>query len=281
MNGIGGLNYVARDMYRGPRGVGSYKPYVRRFQAGGAVTGDNLVEIATQIALEEGVPPDLFLRLIGAESSGNQSAVSPKGALGLTQLMPATAKELGVDPTDPIDNMRGGARYLKIQLDRFDNNPVLALAAYNAGPGAVDEYGGVPPFRETMDYVNKILGPDYNTREFYSDFARFVDEGAPLPPPERTRLEGEAPRPVPRPAAPVPMPPAPVPRPTAIEPVAAPEMAVASMPADRGSRPTGGIMDLAYTGAPVYESVSEIPSVSAPAAARFGTVGSISRRNTR
>jgi len=117
-------------------------------------------ETARMIAIEEGVDPDLFLRLIGAESSFNPDAVSSKGATGLSQLMPGTAAELGVDPTDPIQNLRGGARYLRQQLDEF-GDPVLALAAYNAGPGNVRKYGGVPPFAETQNYVAKIMG-DYS-----------------------------------------------------------------------------------------------------------------------
>ena len=112
---------------------------------------------AELIAQQEGVPVDLFLRMIGQESSWQPGAVSPKGASGLAQLMPGTARELGVDPTDPIQNMTGGARYLRQQLDTF-GSPELALAAYNAGPGAVQKYGGIPPFKETQDYVRKILG---------------------------------------------------------------------------------------------------------------------------
>lgn len=115
------------------------------------------VEMARMIAIEEGVDPDLFLRLVGAESSFNPDAVSSKGATGLAQLMPDTAAELGVDPTDPIQNLRGGARYLRQQLDEF-GDPVLALAAYNAGPGNVRKYGGIPPFEETQNYVAKIMG---------------------------------------------------------------------------------------------------------------------------
>jgi soluble lytic murein transglycosylase-like protein len=114
-------------------------------------------ETARMIAIEEGVDPDLFLRLVGAESAFNPDAVSPKGAAGLAQLMPGTATELGVDPTDPIQNLRGGARYLRQQLDEF-GDPALALAAYNAGPGNVRKYGGVPPFSETKNYVAKIMG---------------------------------------------------------------------------------------------------------------------------
>ena len=114
-------------------------------------------ETARMIAIEEGIDPDLFLRLVGAESSFNPDAVSSKGATGLAQLMPGTAAELGVDPTDPIQNLRGGARYLRQQLDEF-GDPVLALAAYNAGPGNVRKYGGIPPFEETQNYVAKIMG---------------------------------------------------------------------------------------------------------------------------
>ncbi len=116
-------------------------------------------ETARMIAEEEGVDPDLFIRLVEAESSFRPDVTSTAGAYGLTQLMPGTAAELGVDPTDPIQNLRGGARYLRQQLDRF-GDPALALAAYNAGPGRVTQYGGIPPFQETQNYVARILG-DY------------------------------------------------------------------------------------------------------------------------
>lgn len=113
--------------------------------------------LARQIAEEEGVDPDLFTRLVEAESSFRPTVTSDAGAYGLTQLMPGTAAELGVDPSDPIQNLRGGARYLRQQLDRF-GDPALALAAYNAGPGNVSRYGGIPPFEETQSYVSRILG---------------------------------------------------------------------------------------------------------------------------
>lgn len=117
-------------------------------------------ELARQIAQEEGVDPDLFTRLVEAESSFRPNVTSPAGAIGLAQLMPGTAEELGVDPFDPVQNLRGGARYFRQQLDRF-GDPAIALAAYNAGPGRVQEYGGIPPFEETQNYVARILG-DYS-----------------------------------------------------------------------------------------------------------------------
>ncbi|MDV4146643.1 lytic transglycosylase domain-containing protein [Shimia sp. FJ5] len=97
----------------------------------------------------------LFQALIEAESSYNPTAVSPKGAYGLGQLMPATARSLGVDRTDPKQNLEGAARYLLAQLSEFRNID-LALAAYNAGPHRVREYGGVPPFKETRNYIARI-----------------------------------------------------------------------------------------------------------------------------
>jgi hypothetical protein len=111
---------------------------------------------AAEIANKYGIPVDMFLRMIGQESNYDPTAVSGKGAYGLTQLMPGTAEELGVDPTDPLQNMDGGARYLKQQYDRFDTWP-MALAAYNAGPRKVEEAGGIPDYRETRNYVANIM----------------------------------------------------------------------------------------------------------------------------
>lgn len=114
-------------------------------------------QLAYQTAQKYGIDPDLFVRQIQAESAFRPDAVSSAGAIGLGQLMPATAKELGVDPNDPVQNLEGAARYMKQQLDRF-GDPALALAAYNAGPSRVAKAGGVPNITETQNYVAKILG---------------------------------------------------------------------------------------------------------------------------
>lgn len=114
-------------------------------------------QTAAQIAGQHKIPVDLFLALINQESRWNPKAVSPKGAIGLGQLMPGTASDLGVDPTVPEQNLAGAARYLAQQYNTFgDWN--TALAAYNAGPGAVKKYGGIPPYKETQNYVNSIMG---------------------------------------------------------------------------------------------------------------------------
>ncbi len=122
----------------------------------GSYKGEYL-EVAKAAARKHNVPEDLFLRLVQQESGWNPGAVSHKGATGLAQLMPATAEVLGVDPTDPEENLDGGARYLRLMYDKFGSWK-LALAAYNAGPGAVEAHDGIPPFAETESYVKAILG---------------------------------------------------------------------------------------------------------------------------
>ncbi|WFE73272.1 lytic transglycosylase domain-containing protein [Roseinatronobacter sp. S2] len=114
-------------------------------------------ELARGAARRHRIPEDLFLRLVHQESRWNAAAVSHKGAIGLAQLMPGTAQMLRVDPHDPQQNLDGGARYLRMMYDKFGDWR-LALAAYNAGPGAVEAHGGIPPFAETQHYVRVILG---------------------------------------------------------------------------------------------------------------------------
>ena len=115
------------------------------------------LEMARAAARKHGVPEEMFLRLVQQESGWNPGAVSNKGATGLAQLMPGTAAKLGVDPTIPAQNLDGGARYLRMMYDKFGTWR-LALAAYNAGPGAVEKYDGIPPYSETKNYVVAILG---------------------------------------------------------------------------------------------------------------------------
>lgn len=103
------------------------------------------------------VDPRLVAAVAQTESGGNQEAVSPAGAVGVMQLMPETAAGLGVNPYDKRQNIEGGAKYLRQMMDTFGGDVQKAVAAYNAGPQAVQEYNGIPPYRETQDYVNKVL----------------------------------------------------------------------------------------------------------------------------
>ena len=119
-------------------------------------------------AREHEVEPALVKAVIAAESNFDPEAVSRKGAQGLMQLMPVTATDLGVeDPLRPMENVRAGTRYLRLMLDRY-GDVERAVAAYNAGPAAVDRYGGVPPYRETQDYVRRVLT---YYRHYHGDFA--------------------------------------------------------------------------------------------------------------
>jgi len=119
-----------------------------------ATTIEQTVE---QVAAQNDLRPELLHAVIQVESNYNPNAVSPKGALGLMQLIPATARRFGVDNVfNPLDNIQGGAKYLKYLLDLYNGDYPLALAAYNAGEGAVAKYGGVPPYRETQNYVQSV-----------------------------------------------------------------------------------------------------------------------------
>lgn len=137
--------------------------------------------IATRTAAKHKIPRGLFLSLIQHESGWNPAARSPVGAIGLGQLMPGTASGLGVDPYNPVQNLLGAAKYLRQQYDTFGSWK-LALAAYNAGPGAVQKYGGIPPYKETQNYVRNVLGAAGDTDS--------IGGGAPVaaPPPAATSL---------------------------------------------------------------------------------------------
>jgi soluble lytic murein transglycosylase-like protein len=117
-------------------------------------------ELVTRAAIHAGLPPAIVHSIARAESGYREDAVSPKGAIGLMQLMPKTALELDADPRDPQQNADAGARYLRDLLQKYENDPhqvSKAVAAYNAGPAAVDKYHGIPPYPETIQYVNRVL----------------------------------------------------------------------------------------------------------------------------
>lgn len=151
------LDGRAATQYRGSERL---KPKAAQGKFNKRYTGNyrgQYLAVARAAARKHSIPEDLFLRLVQQESGWNPTAKSHKGALGLAQLMPQTAVLLGVDPHDPKQNLEGGARYLSWQYRKFKSWP-LALAAYNAGPKAVEKHGGIPPYAETQNYVKVIWG---------------------------------------------------------------------------------------------------------------------------
>jgi soluble lytic murein transglycosylase-like protein len=137
----------------------SFASALQTATAASAPGGGSYDALIEQAAARNGVDPAVLHGLIQQESGFDPSAQSSAGAMGLTQLMPGTASSLGVaNPLDPAESIEGGARYLAQQLASFGGNTADALAAYNAGPGAVQQHGGVPPYAETQSYVQKVLG---------------------------------------------------------------------------------------------------------------------------
>lgn len=142
------------SLSQGPDGTSVRAPRMQHMQEVADKYGKDIL----RATLDTNVSPALVLAVIGIESAGQADAVSHAGAVGLMQLIPATAERFGVsDSTDPIQNIKGGVAYLDWLMKEFNNDPLMVLAAYNAGEGAVRDNGGVPPYAETRDYVPKVL----------------------------------------------------------------------------------------------------------------------------
>ncbi|RTM10863.1 MAG: lytic transglycosylase domain-containing protein [Hyphomicrobiales bacterium] len=170
------IDKVDRDRYTTNESVtcAVYRPGRKDDPVAAANANPSIAGLVRRVAREEGIDENQFLALVYQESRFNPCAKSGAGAIGLSQLMPGTASDLGVNPYNIGQNLRGGARYFKQQLRRFDGNVSLALAAYNSGSGNVESYGGIPPFRETQDYVRTI------TQKWLPAFGGSDKSGIPL-----------------------------------------------------------------------------------------------------
>lgn len=170
------IEEVDRDRYVSNQSVtcSMYRPGRTDDPVSAANANPAIAGLVRRIAREEGIDENQFLALVYQESRFNPCAKSSAGAMGLAQLMPGTASDLGVDPHNIEQNLRGGARYYKQQLRRHNGNVSLALAAYNAGPGNVQKYGGIPPFKETQGYVAAI------TQKWLPAFGGSDKSGIPL-----------------------------------------------------------------------------------------------------
>jgi hypothetical protein len=157
-DGTAEISRVNRDRHLRDEGVACaiYRPGRRDDPVAAANSNPAIARLVRRIAREEGIDENQFLALVYQESRFNPCAKSAAGAIGLAQLMPGTASDLGVSPYEIEENLRGGALYFKRLLGQFHGNVSLALAAYNSGPGNVENYGGIPPFRETQTYVRNI-----------------------------------------------------------------------------------------------------------------------------
>lgn len=150
----------------GAQALAAPEPQIATAGATETGAGDEVRQHISAAASEFAIDPKLVEAVAWRESRFRQSARSKRGATGVMQLMPGTARDLGVDATDMAQNIRGGARYLRQMLVQFGGDVKLALAAYNAGPGAVRKHGGVPPYAETQAYVTAILGRMSTTSAF-------------------------------------------------------------------------------------------------------------------